>query len=42
MAKYYANEFVSYLKNNKDNKLIFEYPKTKRLVTNDGNNFYDS
>jgi len=42
MAKYYAKEFVSYLENNKDNKLIFEYPKTKRLVTNDGNNFYDS
>ena len=42
MAKWYANEFVEYLKNNKDNPLIFEYPKTKRLVTNDGNNFYDS
>ena len=42
MAKYYANEFVSYLEKNKDNQLIFEYPKTKRLVTNDGNNFYDS
>ena len=42
MAKYYANEFSNYLKNNKDNPLIFEYPKTKRLVTNDGNNFYDS
>ncbi len=42
MAKYYANEFANYLKNNKDNPLIFEYPKTKRLVTNDGNNFYDS
>ena len=42
MAKWYANEFVEYLKKNKDNPLIFEYPKTKRLITNEGNNFYDS
>ena len=42
MAKLYAKEFSDYLKNNKDNPLIFEYPKTKRLVTDDGNNFYDS
>ena len=42
MAKYYAKEFSSYLINNKNNNKIFEYPKTKRLITNDGNNFYDS
>ena len=42
MAKYYAKEFASYLINNKNNNKIYEYPKTKRLVTNDGNNFYDS
>ena len=42
MAKWYANEFVEYLKNNKDNSLIYEYPKTKRLITNEGNNFFDS
>ena len=42
MAKWYAKEFSDYLKKNKNNKLIFEYPKTKRLVTNEGNNFYDS
>lgn len=42
IAKYYAKEFVLYLKENKNNPLIFEYPKTKRLVTNDGNNFFDS
>ena len=42
MAKWYASEFVKYLKDNKDNPLIFEYPKTKRLITNEGNNFYDS
>jgi len=42
MAKWYANEFVSYLEANKDNEDIFEYPRTERLVTNDGNNFFDS
>ena len=42
LAKYYAKEFAKYLKMNKSNKLIFEYPKTKRLVTNEGNNFFDS
>lgn len=41
-AKFYAKEFVDYLTKNKDNKLIFEYPKTKRLITSDGNNFFDS
>ena len=42
MAKWYAKEFANYLKKNKNNQLIFEYPKTKRLITNEGNNFYDS
>lgn len=42
MAKYYANEFVSYLENNKDNKDIYEYPKKERLLTADGKHFYDS
>ena len=42
MAKWYAKEFSDYLIQNKNNKLIFEYPKTKRLITNDGNNFFDS
>ncbi len=42
LAKYYAKEFSEYLKENKDNKLIFEYPKTERLITNEGNNFFDS
>ena len=42
MAKYYAKEFVNYLEENRNNKLIFEYPKTKRLITNEGNNFFDS
>ena len=42
LAKYYAKEFSDYLKKNKNNELIFEYPKTKRLITNEGNNFFDS
>ena len=42
MAKYYANEFVSYLKANAQNNDIFEYPKTERLLTDDGQRFYDS
>ena len=42
LAKWYAKEFSEYLIKNKDNNLIFEYPKTERLIINDGNNFYDS
>ena len=42
MAKWFANEFVNYLEVNKDNDEIFEYPKTDRLVTDDGQHFYDS
>ena len=42
MTKWYANEFVKYLEDNKKNDDIFEYPKTERLVTDDGYEFYDS
>ena len=42
MAKWYANEFASYLEENADNNDIFEYPETERLVTDGGQNFYDS
>ncbi len=42
MAKWYADEFVSYLGTNADNNDIFVYPKTERLVTDDGKHFYDS
>ena len=42
MAKWYANEFVSYLEANADNSDIFEYPRTERLVTEDGQQFFDS
>ena len=41
-AKYYANEFASYLESNKNNNDIFEYPKSDRLVTDDGQQFFDS
>ena len=42
MAKYYAAEFVDYLSANADNPAIFLYPKADRLVTKEGNHFYDS
>ncbi len=42
LAKWYANEFASYLEANADNNDIFEYPKSERLVTEDGQNFFDS
>ena len=42
MAKWYAKEFVAYLQANADNTDIFEYPKTERLVTKEGKNFFDS
>ena len=42
MAKWYAREFVAYLEANSGNSAIFEYPKTERLVTEDGQHFYDS
>ena len=42
MAKWYAARFVEYLVSNADNPKTFEYPKTERLVTGDGQQFYDS
>lgn len=42
MAKWYAKEFVAYLEINAENTDIFEYPKTERLVINDGQSFFDS
>ena len=42
MAKWYASEFASYLEANADNPDIFEYPRAERLVTDDGQEFYDS
>lgn len=42
MAKWYAKEFATYLESNSKNSEIFEYPRTGRLVTDDGRRFYDS
>jgi len=42
MAKWYASRFVDYLVMNAGKPEIFEYPKAERLVTEDGQNFYDS
>ena len=42
MAKWYAARFADYLSVNADNPAIYEYPKTERLVTDDGQQFYDS
>lgn len=42
LAKLYAAEFVSYLTENSDNPKIFEYPKSERLLTDDGLKFFDS
>ena len=42
MAKWYAKEFVAYLEANAGNSKIFEYPKTERLITDEGQHFFDS
>ena len=42
MAKWYAAEFAAYLEANAGNPEIFEYPKAERLVTDDGQQFFDS
>ncbi len=42
IAKWHAKKFADYLEANKDNEAIFEYPKSDRLVTDDGRQFFDS
>ena len=42
MAKWYAAKFADYLIANSHNPAIFEYPRAERLVTDDGQRFYDS
>ena len=42
MAKWYAKEFADYLEANAENGAIFAYPMTERLVTDDGQHFFDS
>lgn len=41
-AKWYARKFADYLTENAENPAIFEYPKSDRLVTDDGRSFFDS
>jgi len=42
MAQWYAAGFAAYLEANAENDAIFEYPRAERLVTEDGQRFYDS
>ena len=42
MAKWYAARFADYLDANADNEDIFAYPKTRPLITDDGQQFFDS
>lgn len=42
IAKWHARKFAAYLDKNANNPAIFEYPKSERLVTDDGRQFFDS
>ncbi len=42
MAKWYARRFADYLAENAGKPEIFEYPRSERLVTEDGRQFFDS
>ena len=42
MAKWYAAEFADYLQAHADDPAIFEYPRSERLITDDGKTFFDS
>lgn len=42
IAKWHARKFAAYLDENANNPAIFEYPKSERLVTDDGRQFFDS
>ena len=42
LAKQHAAKFVKYLEKNLNNLKIYEYPKTDRLVTENGQQFFDS
>ena len=42
MAKWYAARFADYLDKKRGKAEILEYPKTERLVTDDGQDFFDS
>ncbi len=42
MAQWHAAIFARYLAANADNPQIFEYPKAQRLITDEGQQFFDS
>ncbi len=42
LAKWYAARFADYLDTNSGNPEIFNYPESERLVTDNGQKFYDS
>ena len=42
MAQWHAARFAEYLVAHADSPEIFEYPQAERLVTGDGQHFYDS
>ncbi|MBO5623310.1 MAG: S-ribosylhomocysteine lyase, partial [Butyrivibrio sp.] len=42
IAKWHARKFAAYLDENANNPAMFEYPKSERLVTDDGRQFFDS
>ena len=42
IAKWHARKFADYLAKNAGKSEIFEYPKSERLVTEDGRQFFDS
>ncbi len=42
MAKWHASRFADYLTENSQRDETFEYPKTERLTTEDGRQFFDS
>ena len=42
MAKWYARRFADYLESHASESQIFEYPRSERLVTDDGRQFFDS
>lgn len=42
IAKWYARKFAGYLSDNAGKPEIFEYPRSERLVTEDGRQFFDS
>jgi S-ribosylhomocysteine lyase len=42
MAKWYARRYADYQAENAGRPEIFEYPRSERLVTEDGRQFFDS